>query len=294
MEKRNDSQNFTVSGRYWPVVFNSPIIPKNSLYDTWRKALNRPTITALVPTFNVEKYIADCLESLAWVDRILVVDSFSTDRTLDICRQYTDCIYQHEYINSAAQKNWALDLVDTEWVIQVDSDERVESQLAQEILSVLPESNEIDGYFIRIKNLVWGKWTRCCGLYPCSQIRLFRPDKGRWSDREVHARLQGIDRVGHLQNHFIHLDWVELSEELQQFSRQVVVWESQELAKKGKKWHWWDVVLRPAAIFLLLYFRDGGFREGFRGYFLSVYRAFYSFMTYARLYELEIQGENRE
>ena len=250
-------------------------------------------ITALVPTFNCEDTIRDCLESLTWVDRVFVVDSFSTDRTLEICWEYADCVVQHEYVNSAAQKNWALTQINTEWTLHVDSDERVEPALRDEILSLLDTAEGIEGFRIRIKNLVWGKWVRSCNLYPCAQVRLFRTALAGWSDREVHARLQGVKVVRDLKNHIIHSDLVDLSSELQQFARQVVVWESNELAKSSRRWHWWDVTLRPLAIFLLMYFRLGGFREGFRGFYLSVYRAFYSFMTYARLYELETRLELR-
>jgi len=244
-------------------------------------------ITALVPTFNCDMTVRDCLESVKWVDRIFVVDSFSTDRTLEICREYTGWIVQHEYINSAAQKNWALGQIDTEWTLQIDSDERLEPSLKDEILNVLKVAEGVDGYRVKIKNLVWGKWVRGCNLYPCWVVRLFRTKKGRWSEREVHARLQGLQTVRDLQHHIVHSDLRDLREELQQFARQVVVWESNELVKSGRRWHWWDVTMRPLAIFLILYFRLGGFREGFRGFYLAVYRAFYSFMTYARLYEIE-------
>jgi glycosyltransferase involved in cell wall biosynthesis len=246
-------------------------------------------ITALVPTFNCQNTIRACLESVKWTDRILIVDSFSTDRTLEICREYTGWILQHEYVNSAAQKNWAMEKIDTEWTLQLDSDEQVEPALKDEIREVLVAPSDANGFRIRIKNLVWGKWVRSCNLYPCAQVRLFRTAKGRWSKREVHARLQGVEKIGDLQHHIIHADLEDISTELQQFSRQVVVWESNELIKRGRRWHWWDVTLRPAAIFLVLYLKQGGYRDGFRGFYLSVYRAVYGFMTYARLYESEVR-----
>lgn len=244
-------------------------------------------VTAFIPTFNRQDTIRECLESVKWADEILIVDSFSTDRTLEICREYTDRIFQHEYIYSAKQKNWALEHVRTEWVLHIDSDERVEPELKDEILASLLHSGDVEGYRIRIKNLVWGRWMRCCGLYPCAQVRLFRVARGRWSDRQVHASVQGLSMVRDLQHHIIHRDIEDLAEELTQFSSQVLEWEFNELVKRGKVWHWWDVTLRPLAIFLLFYFRYGGFREGFRGFYLSVYRGYYSFMTYARLFQHE-------
>lgn len=247
------------------------------------------SITAFIPTYNRQDLIRESLESVRWADEILIVDSFSIDDTLKICREYTDRILQHEYVYSAKQKNWAMDQVRTEWVLHIDSDERVEPALRDEILDVLSHSDGVDGYRIRIKNHVWGRWVRCCGLYPCAQVRLFRAAKGRWSDRQVHAHLQGLERVEDLQNHILHRDIEDLSAELQQFASQVMDWERNELLRRGKRWRWWDVTLRPLAIFLIYYVRRGGFREGFRGFYLSIYRAFYSFMTYARLYEDEVR-----
>ncbi len=245
-------------------------------------------ITALLPTFNCESTIRDTLESIKWVDHIFVVDSFSTDKTLTICREYTDWIVQHEYVNSATQKNWAMDQIETEWTLQIDSDESLEPGLKEEIVALLAGSDLTDAYQVNVKCLIWKRWVKSCGLYPSTQIRLFKTKMGRWSKREVHARLQGFETFGQLKHDFLHRDLESLSAELQQFSRQVVVWESNELIKKGKRWHWTDVTLRPMAIFLIYYFRRNGFRDGFRGFYLAVYHAFYSFMTYTLLFETEV------
>src|SRR5712664_2054179 len=182
-------------------------------------------ITALVPTYNCDKTIRDCLESVKWVDKIFVVDSFSTDHTLEICREYTDWIVQHEYMNSATQKNWAMDQIQTEWTLQIDSDERLEPGLKEEMLEHLAKSDQPDGYTTRIKNLVWGKWVKGCAMYPDFRIRLFKTAKGRWTDRQVHAHVVGIERVVALKAHCIHQDLIDLSSELQQFARQVLIWE---------------------------------------------------------------------
>jgi len=248
----------------------------------------KQSITALVPTFNREEHIRGCLESVKWVDEILVVDSYSTDKTLEICREHTSLIYQHEYVNSAAQKNWALDRVKTDWVLQVDTDERIEPELREEILAVLPHSESVDGYRVCIKNLLWNKRVRH-GSQGGLQVRIFRTDKGRWSDRAVHARVEGLSQVSDLSAGLLHYAIDDLNEELQQFVNQVLSWEFQELLKRQKKWHWWDVSLRPIALFLLAYVRNGGFRDGFPGFYLAVYKAFYSFMIYTKLYEYEVR-----
>jgi len=102
----------------------------------------REPVTVLIPTFNEEDNIRACLESVKWADELFVVDSFSTDRTLDICRGYTERIVQHEYVNSAAQKNWAIPQASHQWVMIVDSDERVSDELRDSILKALENPDE--------------------------------------------------------------------------------------------------------------------------------------------------------
>lgn len=252
-------------------------------------------ITALVPTYNACRTVRRCLESLKWVDKIYVVDSFSTDGTLDICREYTQWVDQHEYINSASQKNWAMSHIETEWVLQIDSDEELAPELADEIKAALAQADSpADGYLIPRRNLVWGEWIRKAGFYPDFQLRLFRSRSGRWVDREVHSRIVGPKSIRTLRNHLIHHDVFDLSLELTQFSSQIIKWEMSELVKQKHSCHWYDVVLRPAAIFILLYVLRGGFLQGFRGFFASAFRAYYSFFVYARLFESEIRRGIRE
>jgi glycosyltransferase involved in cell wall biosynthesis len=216
------------------------------------------------------------------------VNAFSTDGTLDICREFTDRIVQHEYINSAKQKNWALHLIASDWVLQIDSDETIEPNLRSEILEAMSRDDQADGYRIRRKNFIWGRWCTSCNYYPDWQLRLFRTAQGKWSDREVHARVEGVRIVKQLKGHLLHRDLESIQAELTQFSTQFMNWEVNELKKRGRRWRWLDVTARPIAIFLVFYFYRGGYREGFRGFFLSVWRAFYSFMTYTLLYESEI------
>jgi glycosyltransferase involved in cell wall biosynthesis len=229
-----------------------------------------------------------------WADKIFVVDSFSTDHTLEICKKYTDWIVQHEYIYSSKQKNWAVAQITTDWVLHIDSDEELEPALIEEIQNVLKNNDQPDAYLIPFHHLIWGKWVKHCNMYPGYQPRLFKTKLGRWTDREVHAKQYGFNTFLKLKNHIIHHDMDDVSSELQQFSKQVVVWESNELVKKNKKWTWIDVTLRPLAIFFLYYFHYQGYKEGFRGFYLSVFKSFYGFMTYARLYEHEVYADSNK
>ena len=137
-------------------------------------------ISILLPTYNCEKTIEKTLESVVWADEILVVDSFSNDRTLDIVKKFGAKIIQHEYINSANQKNWALKFVSYDWVLQIDSDETLEKGLKEEIYTSLSNmSSNVNCFQIPRKNYVLGKWKAVCNLYPDYQTRLFNKEFSR-------------------------------------------------------------------------------------------------------------------
>ena len=132
------------------------------------------TITVIVPTFNEEENIRECLESVRWADDIFVVDSYSTDSTLEIAREFTDHIVQHEYVNSATQKNWALQFVQTDWVMVCDADERVSPELADRVRRILADGTDYDGFYIRRLTVFFGKLIRHCGWHKDYLVRLWR------------------------------------------------------------------------------------------------------------------------
>jgi glycosyltransferase involved in cell wall biosynthesis len=247
--------------------------------------MKREKITAIVPTFNNEKIIRRCLESVKWADEILIVDSYSTDKTLDICREYSAHIIQHEYINSALQKNWAIPQAEHEWIVLLDSDEELEAGFKQEVLDILQTPPEnIDGYRMARKNLIYGKWVKTCGCYPDYQERLFRR-KCRYIEREVHARVNiAPERMGQLNYDIIHHDMPDLQKYWAKFPR-YMKYELDQLIKEGRKFRLREITLRPLYMFCWSYFYKQGFRDGIRGFLLSVLRAYYNFIMYMKLWE---------
>jgi glycosyltransferase involved in cell wall biosynthesis len=249
--------------------------------------VHRPGITALLPTYNAESIVRRTLESISWVDEIVAVDSFSNDGTLDICSRYGARIIQHEYINSASQKNWALSACSHEWVLQIDTDEVLEEGLHEEIEEALGKvDGTIDAYRMPRKNHMLGKWVRCCGVYPDYQTRLFRKDRGCWEDREVHAHVRTTGRVVDLKHHILHDGMPTLSKQLRNLDR-YTRYEADQYRKQGRRFHRRDLLLRPMVVFLLRYFWQQGFREGARGLILSAYLSMYAFLSYAKLWEME-------
>src|SRR5215204_1936981 len=127
----------------------------------------RQPISILLPTFNSAASVRDTLESVKWADEILVVDSFSTDETIDICREYGARIIQHEYVNSAKQKNWAAPQCTHEWVFQIDTDEIMEAGSREEIeASLSAVAKDVHAFRLPRRNHVLGQWMRRAGIYP--------------------------------------------------------------------------------------------------------------------------------
>ena len=248
-------------------------------------------LSILIPSFNSEKTIRDTLESVKWADEILVCDSYSTDRTLEIAKEYGARIIQHEYVNSATQKNWAIPQCKYDWVLIVDTDEALEPGLREEIQERLEKDTpSVDGYLIPRKNFIYGRWMKYGGIYPDHQLRLFRRGKGRYETREVHAHLFVPGKVEALKHHLLHQGFKDLKTWMIKFER-YMGYETDELVKQRKKFNLLRVTLYPLLTFLKTYFLKLGILEGYRGFLLAVLDGFYYFMMYAKLFERERMGK---
>jgi glycosyltransferase involved in cell wall biosynthesis len=218
------------------------------------------------------------------------VDSYSTDGTLDICREYGARIIQHEYINSAKQKNWAAPQCRHEWVLQIDSDEVLEPGLREEIERAVASASPNDHAFrIPRKNHVLGRWMRYSGIYPDYQTRLFRRDRGRWMDREVHAHLVVSGEVRTLQHNIMHYGMPHISKQLRNLDR-YTRYEADEMYKRGTRLHWYRLIIRPWEVFFYRYLWLRGFSEGWRGFIVCRYLAIYDFLSQAKLWRWKKSG----
>ena len=250
-------------------------------------------LTALIPTFNEQEMIRDCLESVRWADEILVVDSFSRDKTLDIANEYGARILQHEYQNSAAQKNWAIPQATHEWVLLVDSDERVTPELEKEIREALAGPAPHDGYWIPRANHFLGRRMRHGGWETDKVIRLFRRDRARYEDREVHAEINLPGPLPVMKHPLLHYSFRSFS----QYWRKIQLysdWGSSQMWNDGKRAGWFSIASHPVQRFLKMYVARLGFLDGTRGLVLSMLGAFSVFLKYAKLWERGLrQGEDR-
>lgn len=247
-------------------------------------------LSVLLPTYNSAATVRATLESVKWADEILVVDSYGTDATLDICREYGARIIQHEYINSATQKNWAIPQCVHEWVLQLDSDEVLEEGAADEIRSIIARAKADELVFwLPRKNFIFGEPIRLPSLYPDYQTRLFRRDVGRFEDKQVHARVCLAGRVGVLRHHILHHGMPTLTKQLSNLDR-YARYEADELWRSGNRFHGWQLVLRPWAIFLYFFVWERSFTAGPRGLMVAAINTTFDFWAHAKLWEIQSLG----
>jgi len=241
------------------------------------------SVTAIVPTFNEEANISACLRCLTFADEILVVDSFSTDSTLELAREFNVRIIQREYNYSASQKNWAIPQARHEWILLCDADERVTDELSREVKSVLSGRTEHVGYSIPRANHFLNRRIRHCGWSPerDRNIRLFMRDKSRYEDKEVHADVICEGSVGRLNSPFLHYSFRTFEQYVAKMNR-YTTWAARDLVTAGRKVSVLDLVLRPPLTFLKMFFLQAGFLDGTEGLVLCSASAFYTFSKYVK------------
>ncbi|MGH7797752.1 MAG: glycosyltransferase family 2 protein [Candidatus Binatia bacterium] len=252
-----------------------------------------PTVSAIVVCFNEEHNIGDCLESVRWCDEIVVVDSFSTDRTPEICRRYTDRFIQRPWAGYRNQKAYAHSQATKDWVLLVDADERVTAELQQEILEVLTrEKGQYAGYSVPRLVHYLGRWWRRGGWYPDYDVRLFRRDRATWGGSDPHEKIIVDGAVRRLRYPLHHFTYINIEDHLNRINRFTSI-SSRELQKEGGRWHLAAALARPAVRFFHSYVLKRGFMEGFAGFYVAVTAAVYVFLKYAKLWELELKEKKK-
>lgn len=248
-------------------------------------------LTAIIPTFNEERNLQACLDSVAWADEIFVVDSFSDDATPEIARRAGARLVQHEYVNSATQKNWAIPRAMHPWVLIVDADERVTPELREEIRATLASPDAADGYRIRRRNYFMGRRVRYSGWQNDEVLRLFRRDRGRYQDRHVHADVEIDGRVERLRGEFIHDTFHSFDRYMKKFDR-YTSWAARDRDPRTPEVGLRHLALRPAGRFFKQYILKLGVLDGKAGLIISSLAAYSVFMKYAKLWEMRERDRN--
>ncbi|HEU5361266.1 MAG TPA: glycosyltransferase family 2 protein [Candidatus Deferrimicrobiaceae bacterium] len=242
-------------------------------------------VSAILITRDEEKNVGDCLASLAFADEIVVVDSGSTDRTEEVCRRDPRVRwFPEEWKGFGPQKNSALAKALGPWIFSIDADERVSDELAREIAGLDLSSVPVDGYRVPRRSYFGDAWVRHGGWYPDYTIRLWRKDRGRFNDRQVHEVVRLSGRVGTLAGDLIHYTYRDTADFLERMDRYAALG-AEELRKKGARGTLLDLWFRPPFTFLKMYLLRRGFLDGALGFRLAMLYSRYTFAKYSKLRE---------
>jgi (heptosyl)LPS beta-1,4-glucosyltransferase len=242
-------------------------------------------ISVVISAFNEEEKIKDALESVLWADEIIVVDNSSTDDTSRIAKKYTKHVFVKEnnpMLN--VNKNFGFQKATGDWILSLDADERITDELAREIKEKTGSEDEVVGYWIPRKNIIFGKWMEHSGWYPDLQLRFFKRGKGKFAEEHVHEMITLQGESGELTHSIVHYNYDSIS----QFVKKMSLYapnEADQLIKKGYKFRWQDALLFPFNEFLSRFFAREGYKDGFHGLVMALGMSFYHFIVFALIWE---------
>jgi glycosyltransferase involved in cell wall biosynthesis len=249
------------------------------------------SLSAIVITKNEEGNIRECLESIKWANEIVIVDAGSTDRTVEIAKEYTSKIFNRPWDGYGAAKNYGLSQCTGNWILSLDADERVTSELQKEILSVLSSVHQqVAALSIPRHANFLGTWINHCGWYPGRITRVFRRSAGRFTEAKVHEGLEIQGVVIPLRSDLLHYTDPDLKHYFEKFNRYTSL-AAEELTERKKRFSLFKLVVNPLWVFVKMYIFRLGFLDGIPGLILCVLSANYVFTKYAKLWERSVQKE---
>jgi len=250
----------------------------------------RPPVSVTIITLNEEDCLRRAIESVRWAEEVVVVDSGSTDRTVELARELGAKVFQNPWQGYGQQKNYAQRQASHDWILSLDADETVSPGLAHEIQSALAANiqGQADGFSMPRKTFYLGRWIRHGGWYPNYLVRLADRRKASWSEPQVHEALEVRGKILLLREPLDHYSFGSIHDQILtnlRFSRLG----SQDLIRRGMRPSVLKLVLKPIGKFIETYFLKRGFLDGLPGFIISVNAAHSMFLKYAYLLEDRIQ-----
>lgn len=247
-------------------------------------------LSVVIITRNEEVNLGRCIESVKFADEVIVVDSHSEDRTVEIARQFGAKIFTVDWTGFGPAKQYAVKQASGDWILSVDADEALSPSLAEEIRGIVDSSPAIDGYDMpRLTNFL-GRWIRHCGWYPDRVLRLFRRGRGRFTDATVHEQLVVDGPTGHCLGNLYHHSYPTLELYIEKFNRYTTMGAEQAF-ERGERTSLFDLTFRPAAAFVKHYISKAGFLDGVEGLMISVLSSCAVFVKYAKLRQLSLNSD---
>ncbi len=249
------------------------------------------TLTIVISAWNEEAEVGRTLSSVMWADEIIFVDSGSTDKTAAIAKKFTKKIF-HRPNNPMlnVNKNFGFTKATGDWILCLDADEVITKELADEIKSVLrnsePETrNSISGYWIPRKNIIFGKWIQHGLWWPDKQLRLFRRARGRFPCKHVHEYIEVDGQTEDLKEPYLHYNYQTIGQFLRKMETIYTPNEVNNLLAANYQFAWYDAIRFPVSDFVKIYFAQEGYKDGLHGLVLSILQSFYSFIVFVKLWE---------
>ncbi len=247
--------------------------------------MNRKKISVYIITYNEETKIRDCLESVKWADEIVVLDSFSTDKTVEICREYTEKIIQHEFVGFGQLRNIAVSHTSCDWVLSVDADERVTDELRDEILDKLKTEPDANAYFVPRINYFLGYRVRHCGWYPdYRQPQFFHRDRMKYNDQLVHEGFISTGKVSYLKGHVLQYPFLNLDQFFRKMERYSSL-RAEDMFREGRRFKMHHLITHPLSMFIKMFILKRGFLDRKIGFIISMLYAYYTLIKYLKLWE---------
>ena len=243
-------------------------------------------ISATVITYNEEKNIKRCIESLEFVDEIVVVDSLSSDNTCAIAKELGAKVIDQKFLGHINQKQLAVENATHDWILSLDADEEVSSELKASIVELIKKPLEYDAYEMKRVSFHLGRWIRHGGWYPDKKIRFFNRQKAHWGGYNPHDKVIVNGKVGMLEGDLKHYVFTDLQHNIDTNNSYSSIM-AEDLYKKGKKFSYLKLVFKPIGKFLEVYLYKRGFLDGVAGFIIAVGASYSMFLKFAKLWELE-------
>ncbi len=246
-------------------------------------------ISAYVLTHNNERTVEAALKSLQFVDEIVVVDSYSTDGTVEIAKRYTERVIQRSWPGFRDQYQFAHDQCRHEWAVFIDADEEVSEELAQEMReslqmnAALPEDRQAHGFYAQRRTFYLDRWILHGGWVPDREIRLYRRTLGSWKG-DLHAKVQVAGTIGYLKRYYYHYSYENIEEQLEKMNSYSST-AADDMERAGDKFSMFRLFGNPMFRFFREFVLKRGFLDGLPGFIIAVNNCFYVFNKYAKLWE---------
>jgi glycosyltransferase involved in cell wall biosynthesis len=249
-------------------------------------------LSVCIITYNEEENLPRCLASVTFADEIVVVDSQSTDRTVDIARQAGCRVISQAFLGHVAQKNLALRHASHQWVLCLDADEWLRPGAAATIQTALTtRAPDVAGYTLKRHIYYLGDWVNHSGWWPEYKTRLFDRQRGQWEGYDPHDRVYVDGRVKHLDVEIGHRSYRDIAHHLSKINTYTTVMARGLYERGAARVGVGTLVLHPVGRFCRMFLLKGGWREGVRGLMIATIGAFYVFAKYAKLWELQHGGQ---